>query len=1789
MKKTRIFSFFLAIMMIITSMPLFFVQSGASESPQAAEAYDYDALYAEGALIKYDFYDFIDDGTTLTADDGYGSVTGDVYKRDRHVRFYKAGEKENGNTYTLSYMNPTEPVLTASQGKTYTFQFVVKSLSGSGYLYVPQSRIELKRDAEGYVDMSEALQLLQKNGALVKAESFTNESGALSSGVKPGETYHATVFGKYDSVSGGVDANVNNPYVGDGAVKAAVMIGDMKKSFEYSYTKDNPISTGYVAVGGAGQSGEFYAYRVYDRELTEAEIKQNHFADLAKFYRFEPSDIEKLFDLPEYLFDAAYENTLELKVDAAVSVAGGQAAFKKIVDDAWIVFRDSYYVTDGLVFRADFFDAKASDKLSAETGVESDYDKFIKYRANSDMSITGGNSSVSLFNNASFSVGYNKVIGINNIKASDGSELSDMSFQYVYSNTGSYNSIRWCMPLSFMNVYTTTTGVGFENEPSLSAFQNLAYVKNTAIVVPFTDVTDFTLWFDRTVGDAGTGAGRARLGAIINGTAFPDSYFSGDADGTADGSYTLISGKGNNITFGATGSANLYAVRIYDKAITADDVNKNHISDMLNYYEFSVDAFFSLSDEQKAWVISEIAKLNFESFKIADTFPAAPDKEAANTYFENLVKWAKLDFAPPAEFADEIVEELEPLTASLTWENYKDEADPAAKAQEDFGKLLDKAAENALIKLRNSYYVTDGLVFRADFFDAKASDVLSAEAGVESDYEKFIKYRANNEMSITGGKLFVSAFNNGSFSIGDNKVITFNNIKAGNGSELSDMSFQYVYSNTTKNYVQWYTPLSRMNVYTSPSGVGFENAPTVSALQLADLVRVTETVIDKTAVTDFVLYFDRTEGNAGASVGRAKVGGIINSTKIPDAYFPGDDADGAYTLMGGKGNGISLGTAGTVNLYAARIYDRVITADEAMLNHISDMLNYYDFSVLSFFSLTDEQKKWVISEISKLNFESFTIADVYPASPDKAAANTYFENLVAQSEIELPEAPELTELVDFLGYSTRINSYPGIRAQFTMNEENLAALEEQGYNVEVGVIMAISDGKKYSDLTVYNNEGIYVTSAGKALNKVVYKTGEGENGYIANYFTEDGKTNFVYAIVYEKEATQTAEYYATDCMYRAYAIAKKEGRADIVTYFDCKSDLFGEDVSIYELTAYHAYEEGTKATDDTFLDVIEKAGYTTDIKDAIALLNDCNTKFAAGEEITFGDLNKLYNYQLKANKDSYFREQMKYYEPNDGTLTLEKGSNDDLYELINTFWGIYNTKLGVDIRDSLYEIGTGSVEVYFEDISDTVEGNKKAYEYKTGDDVVFKLALRQKGTNILFPCTSFTYKYRIDGVVDENGRAVEYTGTQTDDDGIFELTIPASEIAKSTTLTANKGAVIELLVNATSDEATILCEGGATNKGYAGGAVVNFDSIKATQTKPEGYDAFWAEQIAILKSVDPTDSTVPTEDTRYSATSHPDILIYDDIDLTNYFHIKKFDAALLATYKANGISSLDASVLDSYDIYEVSLKAPGPNPTTGILSIPKGKTDLTVSFSYDGYGVSAPSIELDSDAICFHVTHHGYKSGQARAYYTNLFENVIGPYGQSSDGQKNSTYTNKDDCYILYMFLRNLQAVRFISECKTVNTSTLSADAQELYSKLAVAYGEKITLTGGSMGGYQALGVAALAAKAGYEIEQASVSVPAFCNTSGYKKEGRINNIFGIGYEANMDYFDGVFFAEYIECKTAFTKVGLGDYTCPPSGVIAAYNALKCDKSMNLHQNSQHDYWSDANPIYTFSEYAETE
>ena len=43
-------------------------------------------------------------------------------------------------------------------------------------------------------------------------------------------------------------------------------------------------------------------------------------------------------------------------------------------------------------------------------------------------------------------------------------------------------------------------------------------------------------------------------------------------------------------------------------------------------------------------------------------------------------------------------------------------------------------------------------------------------------------------------------------------------------------------------------------------------------------------------------------------------------------------------------------------------------------------------------------------------------------------------------------------------------------------------------------------------------------------------------------------------------------------------------------------------------------------------------------------------------------------------------------------------------------------------------------------------------------------------------------------------------------------------------------------------------------------------------------------------------------------------------------------------------------------------------------------------------------------------------------------------------------------------------------------------------------------------------------------------------------------------------------------CRTTITWAGLGDYICPPSGVMAFYNAIPSHKSITFIQGAMHLY-----------------
>jgi cephalosporin-C deacetylase-like acetyl esterase len=289
------------------------------------------------------------------------------------------------------------------------------------------------------------------------------------------------------------------------------------------------------------------------------------------------------------------------------------------------------------------------------------------------------------------------------------------------------------------------------------------------------------------------------------------------------------------------------------------------------------------------------------------------------------------------------------------------------------------------------------------------------------------------------------------------------------------------------------------------------------------------------------------------------------------------------------------------------------------------------------------------------------------------------------------------------------------------------------------------------------------------------------------------------------------------------------------------------------------------------------------------------------------------------------------------------------------------------------------------------------------------------------------------------------------------------------------------------------------------------------------------------------------------------------MEYKNYYHVKKLSVDDVPTLKANGISISESS-FNSVNIYEVYLKVPGPTPCAGYLCVPKNAlpNSLYATISFHGYGASSALILPKVGEITFNVTHHGYENGQPESYYKTLQSGVCASYGRGN-GKVNSGYEDREDCYILYMQLRNMQALRFITD-ESVNSDI---------ENLSKYWNGKIYFTGTSMGGYQTIAATALANfipedKKTFEIVKSSATVPAWCNLGGKTIDGRLGNRFGIYYEENMDYFDCAILGGFITTNVEIPRCGLGDYTCPPSGIIALYNNLKGEKSISIYQNSTH-------------------
>ena len=308
--------------------------------------------------------------------------------------------------------------------------------------------------------------------------------------------------------------------------------------------------------------------------------------------------------------------------------------------------------------------------------------------------------------------------------------------------------------------------------------------------------------------------------------------------------------------------------------------------------------------------------------------------------------------------------------------------------------------------------------------------------------------------------------------------------------------------------------------------------------------------------------------------------------------------------------------------------------------------------------------------------------------------------------------------------------------------------------------------------------------------------------------------------------------------------------------------------------------------------------------------------------------------------------------------------------------------------------------------------------------------------------------------------------------------------------------------------AELLDASGKAVASFDGGAGAEVDGIRPDNPAPEDFDAFWARHKAALAKV-------------------------------------AMDGAICREV-ASGRSDVK--------LYEVSIPCAGPRPSTGFLSVPAKPGKYPARIHFHGYNASwmaqaratpAPG-SLRADCLALSLSAHGYEFNREESYYKALRASCgSNGHDYAFDPVQNSDPEQAYFCGMTYRVMRGLEYLKSRPEWD----------------------GKTLVAEGGSQGGLQSIWAAAL----DHDVTECRPFIPWNCNMGG-PAAGRAHGDWHIPWVSALGYYDAANMARMIPptCRVTVTWAGLGDYICPPSGVMAFYNALACPKSIKFVQGATH-------------------
>ena len=304
---------------------------------------------------------------------------------------------------------------------------------------------------------------------------------------------------------------------------------------------------------------------------------------------------------------------------------------------------------------------------------------------------------------------------------------------------------------------------------------------------------------------------------------------------------------------------------------------------------------------------------------------------------------------------------------------------------------------------------------------------------------------------------------------------------------------------------------------------------------------------------------------------------------------------------------------------------------------------------------------------------------------------------------------------------------------------------------------------------------------------------------------------------------------------------------------------------------------------------------------------------------------------------------------------------------------------------------------------------------------------------------------------------------------------------------------------------------------FDGGAGAEIGSLKA-EPEPADFDAFWAGQFARLDKVPMKAETV-------------------EIPCEN----------------------------EKARLFAVRVDCAGLRPVTGYLSYPKavdGGATFPARLETHGYSEDVckhgtPSSARDNE-IVLNINAHGLKLVEfgATEADTKALRWEIRSHDRSYafDPKQNA---DPEVSYFNGMVLRVKRALQYLKTVKGWN-------------------GKDLIASGESQGGLQTIWAAAC----GEGVTMAENCVTWNCDmyTNGkLRKNPKLklaSNGWYVEWVDALGYYDAVNFAKRIpkSCRTCVVRAGLGDYTCPPTGLAKLWNAIPGNKRIRWVQGSQHGY-----------------